>query len=83
MQSFQWFDECYYTFFIIPAEVVTKAMLKAFGVNIIVGFLLSRWILYSYAVIGLLAGAIVFLILTIHDVKEVLKNLDYYIYAAT
>lgn len=78
-------------------EMVNRAILPAFLTNVIVGFLLSRWMSawpglynsylevegYSFAVFGLLAGSIVFVILTYKSVRKVLTNLDYYIYASS
>lgn len=77
---------------------VNRAIAYGLSVNIIVGFALSRWMSwwvdqaghtapfgidgYSYAIIGLLAGSIVFLVLTFRGVQKVLGNLDYYLYAA-
>ena len=62
---------------------VLKAIFPALLTNMIIGFLLSRWIDYEYAVFGLLAGTILLLILTTRSVIKVFKNLDYYLYAAS
>jgi hypothetical protein len=79
-------------------EMVNKAIFKSLIVNVTVGFLSSRWMGwwidnhssegfvvagYSYAVLGLLAGGIVFMVLTSLCVLKVFNNLDYYIYAAS
>ncbi len=61
---------------------VTKSILRALIINVVVGFLLTRWISYEYAVFGLLAGSIFLMISSTIYVIKVLKNLDYYIYAA-
>ncbi len=58
-----------------------RSTLIALISNLVVGFLLSRWIEYHYAAFGLMAGAIVFLIMTTIMVIRVLKDLDYYLYA--
>ncbi|TVY07707.1 hypothetical protein [Paenibacillus cremeus] len=64
-------------------EQVNRAILPALLTNVIVGFLMTRWFHYSYAVFGLLAGSIVFLILSIRSMKHVLRRLDYYLYAGS
>ncbi|HEX7055757.1 MAG TPA: hypothetical protein VF260_00995 [Bacilli bacterium] len=61
---------------------VVRAIWISILANLIVGFLLSRWIDYHYAVIGLLIGSGSFLVLTSRQVIRVLGNLDYYLYAA-
>lgn len=63
--------------------MIIKAIFLSLFVNITVGFLLSRWIEYQYAVFGLLAGTILFFILSTRSIMKVLKNLDYYLYAAS
>lgn len=69
--------------------LVIKSILPALIVNISIGFLLSRWFGFNYdwgyscAVYGLLAGSIVFMILSILNVTKVLRKLDYYLYAAS
>lgn len=64
-------------------KLVTKPVALCLLVNVIVGFVLSRWFDYYYAVYGLLAGSILFLFLTSRSVIKVMSNLDYYMYAAT
>jgi hypothetical protein len=63
-------------------NMVSKVMIWSLLVNCIVGFLLSRWIDYYYAVFGLLIGTIVFMIWSGKYVLRVLRNLDYYIYVS-
>lgn len=63
-------------------ELVVRAVGIALAVNLAVGFVCSRAIHYSYAVLGLLAGAIVMTILTARAMREVLSGLDYHYYAA-
>lgn len=63
-------------------KMVTKVVTTCLFTNFIMGFLLSRWIDYSYAIFGLFIGCIVFWIGTAYYVLKVLNNLDYYIYAA-
>jgi uncharacterized membrane protein len=60
---------------------VLRALSLALAVNILVGFLLTRWIDYPEAVFGLLAGSIVFLVLSTREVLHTLSRLDYYLYA--
>jgi len=62
---------------------VLKAIIPALLTNMIVGFLLSRWFDYHFAVFGLFIGSILLFYLTTKAVVEVLKNLDYYLYAAS
>jgi hypothetical protein len=62
---------------------VIKSILPAVLVNMLSGFLLSRWIDHEYAVMGLLLGSIVMLVLTTRYLLKVLNNLDYYLYAAS
>lgn len=69
-------------FSLAQPKLVSKPMLYALVADIAVGFVLSRWLDYSFAVIGLVVGATVFLVLSTRNVSKVLKNLDYYLYAA-
>lgn len=66
----------------VPEMVTTAARISVVS-NFIIGFILSRWVNYSFAVLGLLVGSIVFCIISTKYVLKVMKNLDYYIYAAT
>lgn len=63
-------------------HMVSNAILIALIINVLVGFILSRWFFYYWAVIGLFVGCLVFTILTTQRVLQVLRNLDYYLYAA-
>lgn len=63
-------------------ELVVRAVGIALAVNIAVGFVCSRAIDYSFAVLGLLAGAIAMTILTSRAMRNVLNDLDYHYYAA-
>ncbi|HZG58488.1 hypothetical protein [Paenibacillus sp.] len=62
---------------------VIQSIWPAFLTNVVAGFLLSRWVGYEYAVVGLLLGSIVFVVLSIRKVKGLFKHLDYYLYAAS
>lgn len=68
-------------FSLSQAELVNRCILPAVAVNMIVGFLCSRWFDYETAVFGLLAGTVVFLVLSVKGMLKVLNKLDYYIYA--
>jgi hypothetical protein len=59
-----------------------KAIITACLVNLVVGFILSRFISYEYSVIGMLCGAAVFMLLTLKANVKFFNNLDYYYYAA-
>ena len=59
-----------------------QAMIPAFGVNVIVGFILSRAISYEYSVYGLVAGSIVFALLSTINGWRLMRSLDYYYYSA-
>ena len=62
--------------------MVVRSIATALTVDVMVGFVLSRWIDYSFAVLGLLAGSVVFMILSTRWAFRVLNKLDYYLYAA-
>lgn len=64
-------------------KMVVEAVLIALAVNSFIGFLLSRRICYYYAVFGLLAGAVTFVLISSLKVIKVLKDLDYYLYVAS
>lgn len=70
-------------FALSQANMVLKAMVPALLTNMLVGFLLSRWIDYQFAVIGLFIGTILLLIFTTKACMKVFKNLDYYLYATS
>jgi hypothetical protein len=58
-----------------------QCMWPALACNLGVGFVCTRWFGYEYAVVGLIAGALIFLLLSIKHVIAVLSKLDYYLYA--
>lgn len=68
-------------FALSQANLVVEAMLIALVTNMLIGFLLSRWIEYEYAVFGFLVGTILLFMLTTKAVVKVFKNLDYYLYS--
>ncbi|SMO34543.1 hypothetical protein [Gracilimonas mengyeensis] len=63
-------------------ELVMYAMMGSLFVNFIVGFLCSRIFGLEYAVIGLIAGSVVFAISTGILAKRFFKHLDYFYYSA-
>lgn len=64
-------------------SLVLKAILPALLTNMIIGFLLSRWFDYHFAVFGLLVGVILMFYLSTRSVLKVIQNLDYYLYSAS
>jgi len=63
--------------------LVLNDIWPAFLANVIAGFLCSRWFGYEYAVVGLLLGAVLFVVLSTRSVRKVFRKLDYYLYAAS
>lgn len=70
-------------FCVAQPKMANKYILPAMIINIIFGFLLSRWIGYEYAVFGLLIGSLVFVTISTHMVLKMLKKIDYYLYVAS
>ena len=64
-----------------PAKPL-KAIMTAVLVNIGVGFVLSRFVSYEYAVLGMVCGAAVFVAMTLRANMKFFNNLDYHYYAA-
>lgn len=63
-------------------EMVVRAVGFALIVNVAVGFVCSRAIHYSAAVAGLVAGSVTLAAMTSRAMRKVLRELDYYYYAA-
>jgi hypothetical protein len=63
-------------------EMVVRAVAVALVVDVAVGFIGSRAIHYSAAVLGFLAGAIVLAVMTHRSLTRVIENLDYYFYSS-
>ncbi|HEY73123.1 MAG: hypothetical protein B6I35_14955 [Anaerolineaceae bacterium 4572_32.2] len=61
---------------------VLRAIGVGFLVNVVVGFLLSRIVVYYYSVFGLVAGGIVFGLLSTWYAWRVMDELDYYYYSS-
>ena len=64
-----------------PTEPL-KAIIIATVVNIITGFVFSRFVGYEYSVIGMVMGSLVFMVLTLKENVSFFKNLDYNYYSA-
>jgi hypothetical protein len=63
-------------------DLAVRALRLSLLFNIVVGFIASRAFHYSGAVFGLLAGCIVLAIVSDRHLRAVLRDLDYYYYAA-
>jgi len=61
---------------------VLRAIGVGFVVNVVVGFLLSRIVVYYYSVLGLVAGGVVFGLLSTWYAWRVMDELDYYYYSS-
>lgn len=64
-------------------ELVYRSIMYACVTNLVLGFLLSRWVDYSWAVFGLVVGALVFTFISSRQVISMLSKLDYYLYSAS
>lgn len=71
-----------YLFTLSRPTAPLKAIVAACIVNFIVGFIGSRFISYEYSVLGMLAGSLVFMLMTLRANLKFFNNLDYYYYAA-
>ncbi|MEN9336030.1 MAG: hypothetical protein RLZZ500_1017 [Bacteroidota bacterium] len=71
-----------YLFTLGQVKKPLKALLYASLLNLVVGFVLSRMVGYEWSVVGLFAGSVLFLLITIKDTLRYFKNLDYHYYAA-
>jgi hypothetical protein len=59
-----------------------KGLIIACVINLVIGFILSRFVAYEYSVIGMLCSSIFFMLFTYSASKKFFRNLDYYYYAA-
>ena len=66
----------------LPVDVV-YAIAPAVGVDLVVGYLLTRLGSYQYAVLGFSAGACCFATLTTRSLLWRLKSLDYYYFSSS
>lgn len=73
---------CLILFSLSQPKMAGSAIATAVAVNAILGFVLSRWVDYSWAIIGLIVGAMVFTVLSYQSVRKVFRDLDYYLYSA-
>lgn len=76
-------------------KLVIRAIVPALAVNIGIGFVATRWAHfaighdisnnpgYAYAIFGLVAGSVLFSVLTTRNVLKLLRKLDYYMYVAS
>lgn len=69
-------------FWLSRPRLAMLALVPAMGVNVAVGYLLSRMFSYELAVIGLAAGGITFAFISTVLCMRVVSNLDYYYYSA-
>lgn len=68
-------------FCLAQPEMAYRPTLHALVLNMFLGFVLSRWVHYSWAVFGLFAGSLLLVFLTSRRVLRVLHHLDYYLYS--
>ncbi|MFN8273531.1 MAG: hypothetical protein U0X58_01475 [Flavobacteriaceae bacterium] len=71
-----------YLFTLGQAKRPLQAIVYACLLNIVLGFVLSRFWAYEYSVVGMFCGAAVFVAITLKAMTEYFKNLDYHYYAA-
>lgn len=69
-------------FWLSRPRLAMLALVPAMGVNLAIGYLLSRMFSYHLAVIGLAAGGITFAFISTVLCLRVVSNLDYYYYSA-
>ena len=60
----------------------TKVLLYSIVVNIIVGAICANFISFEYSLMGLIAGALTFSIMSYRWISKYFKNLDFYLYRA-
>jgi hypothetical protein len=70
-------------FCVARPEQPIRAVGAALLVDMLLGFVLSRWVSYYWAVIGLTAGALVFAVVSTGYVWKMLSKLDYHLYVAS
>lgn len=71
-----------YMFTLGKPNYAVKGIFIACLINVIVGFLLSRFVSYEYSVVGMLCGSLFYMIYTFKKNRKFFYNLDYYYYAA-
>jgi len=70
-------------FCVAQPKMANKCIFPAMIINIVSGFLLSRWVSYEYAAFGLLIGSLAFVAISTFTVLKMLKKVDYYLYVAS
>lgn len=71
---------CMYLFCLSYPEPINRAISWAVLVNVVLGFILSRTIVYYFAVIGFVVGTLIFAIITTIEVDRTFKKIDYIYY---
>jgi hypothetical protein len=61
---------------------VLRSITPGVVANAAVGFAASRWLGYEFAVVGLLAGALVFAVVSTALAAGVFRRFDFYYYSA-
>ncbi|MEO8322871.1 MAG: hypothetical protein ABI571_01895, partial [Actinomycetota bacterium] len=69
-------------FWLSRPRLAILAIIPALLVDFLVGFILSRVVVYYWAVIGFALGGIVFAVVSLVLALRVLTNLDYYYYSS-
>ncbi len=69
-------------FWLSRPRLAILAIIPALIVDFLVGFILSRLVVYYWAVIGFALGGIVFAVVSLVLALRVLTNLDYYYYSS-
>jgi hypothetical protein len=73
---------CLFLFGMARHWLVVRALAAGLGVNVLVGLVASRAWGYPYSAVGLVAGALVFGVVTGRAALRGLRKMDYYGYAA-
>jgi len=73
---------CVFFFSLSRPWLVLRPLVAAVATDAVVGFVLSRVLDYSYSVVGLAVGSLVFALMTARHAARVLGQLDYYYYSA-
>jgi hypothetical protein len=71
-----------YMFTLGRPNIPVKGIMIACIINIVVGFILSRFVSYEFSVIGMLCGSVFYAYYTFVENRKFFNNLDYYYYAA-
>jgi hypothetical protein len=71
-----------YLFTLGQTQQPLKGIIYAILINITVGFILSRFISFEYSVVGMLVGALFFMLYTLKHIFHFFKKLDYHYYAS-